>query len=122
MITFFKQLFTWWNRQTLGTFIYTVVFGKFVGKDEFENKYYTNSSGKRWVIYNDIVESSKIPAEWHSWIHFMNDKLPIENFKKYDWQKKHEENMTGTKSAYKPEGSLSEKEKKDLKRYETWKS
>ena len=35
-----KQIFTWWNSQTFGTFIYTILFGKFVGKDEFGNKYY----------------------------------------------------------------------------------
>ena len=28
--------------------------------------------GKRWVIYKDEVEeSSKIPSEWHQWIHFL---------------------------------------------------
>ena len=37
MINFFKQIFTWWNRQTVGTFIYTLLKGKFVGKDEFGN-------------------------------------------------------------------------------------
>jgi len=121
VITFFKQLFTWWNKQTFGTFLYTIIFGRFVGKDEFENKYYMSRSGKRWVIYNSIVESSKIPPEWHSWIHFMNNKLPNKDVKKYSWQKKFQENLTGTKNAYKPEGSLSEKGKKNLKKYETWK-
>ena len=29
-----KQIFTWWNSQTVGTFIYTILFGKFVGKDD----------------------------------------------------------------------------------------
>jgi len=120
VITFFKQLFTWWNKQTFGTFLYTLIFGRFVGRDEFENKYYKSRSGKRWVIYSSTVESSKIPPEWHLWIHFMNDKLPNKNLKKYEWQKKYEENLTGTKNAYKPEGSLSEKEKKILKKYETW--
>ena len=30
-----KQIFTWWNYQTVGTFFYTIFFGKFVGKDDF---------------------------------------------------------------------------------------
>ena len=60
MISFFKLIFTWWNRQTIGTFIYTLFTGKLVGKDQFGNKYYTNSKDKRWVIYknNQILDLS----------------------------------------------------------------
>ena len=43
MTSFLKQIFTWWNRQTVGTFLYTLFTGKFVGTDEFDNKYYINS-------------------------------------------------------------------------------
>jgi len=102
VISLFKQIFTWWHRQTLGTFLYTLFFGKFVGVDEFKNKYYTNSKGKRWVIYKDRIESSKIPPQWHLWIHFLNDKIPENNLKKYEWQKQYQENLTGTDKAYKP--------------------
>ena len=121
MINFLKQLFTWWNKQTIGTFVYTLLFGKFVGSDEFGNKYYNNSSGKRWVIYNDTVESSKIPAEWHLWIHFLATSKPENNLTKYSWQNKHSGNLTGTKKAYKPLGSLISDSKKSIKNYETWK-
>ena len=121
MINFLKQLFTWWNKQTLGTFVYTLLFGKFVGSDDFGNKYYNNSSGKRWVIYNDTVESSKIPAEWHLWIHFLASSKPENNLTKYNWQKKHSGNLTGTKEAYKPLGSLTSDSKKNIKSYENWK-
>ena len=122
MISFIKQIFTWWHRQTIGTFIYTLFTGKFVGRDEFGNRYYSNSKGKRWVIYKKDVESSKIPPEWHSWIHFLNTNNPTVETKKYSWQKKHEENLTGTKQAYKPDGSLMNNSKKNMKKYETWKS
>ena len=37
---FFKIIFTWWNRQTLGTFLKTLFFGKLMGVDENGNKYY----------------------------------------------------------------------------------
>ena len=120
-MSFFKQIFTWWHRQTIGTFIYTLFTGKLAGKDEFGNKYYSNSKGKRWVVYKDQVESSKIPAEWHLWIHFLTDNKPSGRMNKFVWQKKHEENLTGTDKAYKPEGSLSSDSKKDMKKYETWK-
>ncbi len=35
-MSFLKQIFTWWHRQTLGTFIYTLIIGKFVGKMNLE--------------------------------------------------------------------------------------
>ena len=57
-MSFLKQIFTWWHRQTLGTFLYTLFFGKLVGKDGFGNKYYSDSKKKkRWVIYKKRVES-----------------------------------------------------------------
>ena len=120
MVDFFKQIFTWWHRHTVGTFIYTVFRGKFVGKDEFGNKYYSNSKGKRWVIYKSTIESSRIPPEWHLWIHFLSKNKPSDNLAKFNWQKKHEENLTGTIKAYKPDGALNSDSKTDMKKYETW--
>ncbi len=120
MVDFFKQIFTWWHRQTVGTFIYTLFRGKFVGKDEFGNKYYSNSKGKRWVIYKSTIESSRIPPEWHLWIHFLSKNKPSDNLAKFNWQKKHEENLTGTIKAYKPDGALNSDSKTDMKKYETW--
>ena len=120
MINLFKQVFIWWNRQTIGTFIYTLFTGKFVGNDEFGNKYYTNKKKKRWVIYKNEVEASKIPPEWHSWIHFSTHEIPSKDMQKFLWQKKHVENLTGTNKAYRPEGSLVSKLKKNNKKYETW--
>jgi len=122
VINFLKQIFTWWHKQTLGTFIYTSLNGKLVGRDEFGNKYYSSSKNKRWVIYKDYVESSKIPPEWHLWIHSLTRNVPSESIKKYSWQKKHQENLTGTTEAYRPEGSLYSEQKKNIKKYETWKT
>ena len=121
MLNFLKQIFTWWHKQTPGTFIYTLFTGKCIGSDQFGNKYYSNSKGKRWVIYKDNIESSKIPPDWHSWIHFLKIKKPSNEEKKFLWQKQYEENLTGTTRAYKPEGSLTSGLKKNMKKYETWK-
>ena len=121
MISFLKQIFTWWHKQTIGTFIYTLFSGKFVGSDQFGNKYYSNSKGKRWVIYKNNIESSKIPPDWHLWIHSLTIKKPENIINKFSWQKEHEENLTGTKKAYNPEGSLLLESKKNMKKYETWK-
>ena len=56
-----KIIFTWWNRQTFGTFLKTLFFGKFVGSDEYGNKYYQSKKNERWVIYAKILKQLKLP-------------------------------------------------------------
>ena len=114
----FRIFFTWWNRQTLGTFLKTLFFGKFVGKDELGNKYYKSKNDERWVIYSGDIEATKITSEWFLWIHHTIDKIPDEKDTKYIWQKKHQENKTGTKESYKP---IKIKKGQNEKKYETWK-
>ena len=113
-----KIIFTWWNRQTFGTYLKTLFFGKLVGRDEFGNKYYKNNRDDRWVIYSNNIEATKITTDWFLWMHHTTDKIPDDNDKKYLWQKKHSANKTGTPENYKPT-----KIKRDikLKKYETWK-
>ena len=119
MLTFFKQIFVWWNQQTLGTRIHTIFFGKLVGKDSFGNKYYESKSGKRWVIYNGEVEASNIPDQWYSWIHFINNRIEnFSNVKKYKWQKDHLPNQTGTSKSYHP----NKKNNEIGKKYKSWKN
>ena len=118
MLTFFKQIFTWWNHQTLGTRIYTLFFGKYKGNDYFGNKYFQSKSGRRWVIYNGEVDATKIPNEWYSWIHYLNNKIEnTQNIKKYKWQKKNVPNRTGTSKAFHP----NKDNKNEYKKYKTWK-
>ena len=113
-----KQIFTWWNSQTFGTFLYTIFFGKFVGEDEFGNKYYQNKKDNRWVVYNGEINASKITSDWFSWIHHTTDKIPNKSEKKYLWQKSHTSNKTGSKDSYKP---IKIKKSNNYKKYETWK-
>tara|TARA_B100000686_G_C16638401_1_gene888607 strand:+ start:10 stop:369 length:360 start_codon:yes stop_codon:yes gene_type:complete len=119
MLTLFKELFIWWNRQTLGTRIQTILFGKLVGEDKFGNKYYESKNGKRWVIYKDEIDASKIPNEWYSWIHFTKNKIEnVHEFNKFDWQKPHKPNQTGTGEAYHP----SKNKNATKKKYNSWKN
>ena len=119
MLTIFKEIFTWWNQQTLGTRIHTLIFGKLVGKDKKGNKYYKDKNNRRWVIYKDEIEATKIPQEWYSWMHYTNNKIENSHeLKKYDWQKEHTENQTGTKKAYNPNKSKNASKKK----YSSWKN
>ena len=114
-----KQIFTWWNKNTFGTFLKTFFSGKYVGKDEFGNKYYKNKKDERWVIYKSNVEASKITSDWYLWIHHTINEIPKDNKKNYPWQKKHLENQTGSPNAYKP-NKISKINKH--KKYESWKN
>ena len=117
MLTSLNKFFIWWNQETLGTKLKTIFFGKLVGKDLLGNKYYKNKSGKRWIIYCGEVDASKIPHEWYSWIHFTENNLENKhNFEKYDWQKPHQPNLTGTENAYHPNKNNDEIKKK----YTSW--
>ena len=119
MLTLFKKIFIWWNQDTFGTRLKTIFFGKLVGNDDLGNKYYESKNGKRWVIYANTVDASKIPVEWYSWIHFTPNKVEKDHsLKKYDWQKPHQSNQTGTENSYHPKKSNSEIDKK----YKNWKS
>ena len=75
MLTLLKKIFIWWNQETLGTKLKTIFFGKLAGSDSSGNKYYESKSGKRWVIYSEEIDASKIPNEWYSWIHFIKNKV-----------------------------------------------
>lgn len=92
---------------TIGTRIFTALKGHLVGKDEFGNKYYQTKKAdkdgkkKRWVMYNGMAEPSKVPPSWHGWLHYTTDEV-LAN--KYNWQKQHKPNLTGTDLAYFPPG------------------
>ena len=110
---FLKQLFTWWNGQTLNTRFYTWRKGNFVGADQFGNKYYRAKSAlpesikeRRWVVYNGYSEASTIPPGWHGWMHHTVDTPPTQiAYKPRPWQKPHRSNPTGTPGALRPSGS-----------------
>ena len=63
-------------RQTFGTFLKTLFFGKYVGSDEYGNKYYQSKKNERWVIYASNIEATKITSDWYLWIHHTVDKIP----------------------------------------------
>ncbi|MFK7839860.1 MAG: NADH:ubiquinone oxidoreductase subunit NDUFA12 [Bdellovibrionales bacterium] len=104
--------------------------GEKVGSDECGNEYYRGKPRKgykrerRWVMYaDDKPESTTIPPEWHGWIHHQNDDIPSSEGFRRSWQKPHQQNMTGTKGAYRPPGHVLEGGKRDKATgdYEAWK-
>jgi NADH:ubiquinone oxidoreductase subunit len=103
---------------TIGTRLLTWLRGELVGSDRYGNTYYRLKNDKpsgrgggrfsrerRWVIYKGEPEGSKVPSEWHAWLHHTVDEVPGDR-PRYSWEKEHQPNMTGTPSAYHPRGSV----------------
>ncbi len=112
-------IFDWWNRATFGTFLFTWRKGEFVGHDQFGNKYYQERGRadrrgphwdrrRRWVIYAGLAEASSVPPAWNSWLQHNATEVPKAEDPHHTWEKSHIPNLTGTKSAYRPSGSLLE--------------
>jgi NADH:ubiquinone oxidoreductase subunit len=108
--------------------LHTWLFGKFVGQDQFGNRYYrskwagANKRARRWVVYKGEAEASKIPPMWHGWMHYLTDSVPAEKPEEYSWQKMHVPNVTGTDLAYRPPGHILSGgvRKKATGDYEAW--
>jgi NADH:ubiquinone oxidoreductase subunit len=119
---FLKRLLTWWNSQTLGTQLFTWRYGVKVGEDDEGNIFYESRNGKRrWVIYNGESEASRVPPDWHGWLHFTWDEPPSKSpLKHKKWEKPHQENLTGTMLAYVPPGSIRREHPAERRDYEAW--
>jgi NADH:ubiquinone oxidoreductase subunit len=93
----------------LGTRIFTLLNGRQVGRDSAGNVYYEDRRirphirTRRWVDYAGPPEASKVPPEWHAWLHYTTD-APITVVAPRPWMKPHQSNPTGTPAGYRPAG------------------
>lgn len=119
---FILSLLTWWHEETLGTRLYTWRKGVKVGEDAQGNEFYRNKDdSKRWVCYAGEPEASRISADWHGWLHRTFDDNPANSpLAHKDWEKPHEDNMTGTAMAYVPAGSIRREKPVERSDYEAW--
>ena len=110
----FKEIFSWWGGNTWGTRLFIWRKMKKVGEDALGNTYYVQTRGvgplgvpRRFVTYKHGAEASKVPPEWHGWLHYTVDTPPTEDdYQAKPWEKPHRPNMTGTAEAYRPDGSI----------------
>ena len=113
---------------TFGTWLFTRMRGELVGSDSQGNRYYQEkrvAAGrrrKRWVIYNGEVEATRVPPDWHGWLHHTTDNPPPPSgLARQAWQKDHVPNRSGTPLAYRPPGStLSTAGDKPKPPYQAW--
>ena len=134
---FLSKIFTWWNGATIGTSLFTWRRGEHVGTDAQGNKYYRSRnkrsdvptagsySGRerRWVIYDGPNDSSRVPPEWHGWLHGAFDDVPESHLPPAKiWEVDYTPNATGTANAYLPQGALERGGKRARARgdYEAW--
>lgn len=110
---FLSKIFTWWNGATIGTSLFSALNGEQVGTDAQGNKYYRakkktgDGRERRWVIYNGANDASRVPAEWHGWLHHSYDELPESHLPPPKiWEADYTPNPTGTPGAYRPQGAL----------------
>jgi len=115
------KIFTWWDGATIGTSLNSGMTGVKVGSDAQGNVYYRAKkrypkghpfAGKerRWVIYNGANDASRVPAEWHGWLHGSFDGVPESNLPAPKiWEVEYTPNATGTPSAYRPAGATGQR-------------
>ena len=107
------KIFTWWDGATIGTALFSALNGAHVGTDAQGNKYYRakkterGERERRWVIYDGANDASRVPPEWHGWLHGSYDALPESHLAPAKiWETDHTPNSTGTAAAYRPAGAL----------------
>lgn len=104
--------------------------GEFVGEDPDGNRYYRQKKvpkgyrERRWVVFDGgESEATRVPPEWHAWLHFQRNDLPSgDNPFRRQWQKEHVPNLTGTTGAYLPPGHALKGGQRDRATgdYEAW--
>ena len=116
------RVLPWWHGQTLGTQVWTARHGTRVGEDEQGNIYYqTPGAARRWVIFNGEAEASRVPPEWHGWLHHTYDRPPTESpLPRKAWERPHVPNQTGGMGAYHPAGSLHRALPVERRDYDAW--
>ena len=112
-MSFLGKIFTWWDGATIGTTLWSARNGEHVGTDAQGNAYSRSKKKgagnreRRWVIYEGANDASRVPAEWHGWLHGAFDDVPESNLPAPRiWEADYTPNATGTAAAYRPQGAL----------------
>ena len=110
---FFSKIFTWWDGATIGTSLFSAMNGERVGTDAAGNTYFRakkklpDGRERRWVIYNGANDASRVPPEWHGWLHGSFDSLPESNLPPAKiWEADYTPTPPRTAAAYRPQGAL----------------
>lgn len=92
---------------SIGTCLFTWLRGSRIGADAEGNTYYEERRARpglrrrRWVMYAGREDASRIPPEWHAWLHYLTS-APLAASERPFWQAPHRANPTGTAESYRP--------------------
>lgn len=107
------SIFTWWNGATLGTRLFSRRHGGQAGQDMLGNVYFEAKTPdargfkRRWVLYQGANDASRVPPEWHGWLHHTIEATPDQGLPPARiWEKPPVPNLTGTRDAYRPAGAM----------------
>ncbi|MFM9978861.1 MAG: NADH:ubiquinone oxidoreductase subunit NDUFA12 [Sphingomonadaceae bacterium] len=105
------KIFTWWDGATIGTDLAlrsaTRVGEDTLGNIYFEGKPLPDGRKRRHVVYKGANDASRVPPEWHGWLHHQVEGLPDQSLPPVRrWEKEAQANLTGTREAYRPAGAL----------------
>ncbi|MET0361615.1 MAG: NADH:ubiquinone oxidoreductase subunit NDUFA12 [Sphingobium sp.] len=122
------KIFTWWDGATIGTSLFSSRNGSKMGEDHQGNVYFeggkdVHGNPRRWVIYNGPNDASRVPAEWHGWLHGTLEGAPESNLPPPRiWETEYTPNLTGTDRAYRPSGALEQGGRRQAATgdYEAW--
>jgi NADH:ubiquinone oxidoreductase subunit len=108
-----SKIFTWWDGATVGTLLNSRLTGEHVGTDAQGNSYYRarkrlpDGRERRWVIYRGANDASRVPPEWHGWLHGTFDGVPESYLPPARiFEVDYTPNATGAATAYRPQGAL----------------
>ncbi len=128
-MTMLAKIITWWNGSTIGALFDIKRRSDFIGEDEYGNRYYQDKKSsiegrhRRYVVYQGLAEPSKVPADWHGWLHHTHSEPPtVKPLLRRKWETDHKPNMTGTLFADRPQGSLRQSGERaaNAADYEAW--
>lgn len=81
-----------------------------IGRDRYGNRYFESrrempvyGRKRRFVITAGAQDPTKVPPEWHAWLHHLTE-APLDESRRHAWQKDHQPNLTGTAGAWRPAG------------------
>jgi NADH:ubiquinone oxidoreductase subunit len=108
----------------IGTWLQIFFCGILIGEDGFGNRYYQESKKvarpRRWVWYKGEPDTSKVPPEWHGWLHYSeNEPIKPDSPFCHPWQKPHRPNLSGTPDANRP--AWPEPKDQPTNAYQAWK-
>ncbi len=110
-----RAIFTWWTGATIGARFQISRGSQFVGEDDFGNRYFETTQkrrendgrSRRFVIYKGYADASKVPPDWHGWLHHTFEEPPTTApLLRQSWEKDYQPNLTGTVWAWRPKGSI----------------